>query len=95
LLVKGDAVISESVEGQANNVDGFIDISFQIPADVISDGVLFLEIKRTLTSEALGSTTIVAGQPLDYDLHSEVAALRAELDMLKTAFRAKARKTMR
>lgn len=95
LLVARDTVLSESVVEGSPNASGFSDLTFQIPADVVSDGVILLEIKRTLTDEALGSATIIAGQPLEYDLHSEVAALRAELDMLKSAFRAQARKTVR
>lgn len=95
LLVKGDVVLAESVVSDPEGDDGFIDINFQIPAELISDGVIFLEIKRTVASEALGATTIIAGQPLDYDLHAEVASLRAELDMLKAAFRERARKSSR
>ena len=37
--------------------------------------------------EVLGSFTLIAGEALGDDLRAEVSLLRAELDMLKRAFR--------
>ena len=37
--------------------------------------------------EVLASFTLVAGVPLEEDLRAEISLLRAELDLLKKAFR--------
>lgn len=58
-----------------------------IPPDILSDGAQVLMIRDTQTDETLDSFAIVAGEPLDDALHAEVILLRAELDMLKRAFR--------
>ena len=39
------------------------------------------------TGDALAHETIIAGEVLDEDVRAEVMLLRAELDMLKRAFR--------
>lgn len=62
-------------------------IKVPIPATCLSDGVQTFLITDTATGETLTSFAIVAGAPLSDDLRSEVDLLRAELDMLKRAFR--------
>ena len=61
-------------------------IRVPVPAELISDGVqtfvLQDEAGRTLTS-----FSILAGDVLAHDLRAEIALLRAELDILKSAFR--------
>ena len=42
----------------------------------------------------LGHFSIIAGEALGEDLHAEVELLRAELDMLKRAFRRHCLETM-
>ena len=46
------------------------------------------------TDARLASFTVVMGQPLDEDIRAEMALLRAELDMLKRAFRRHCVETM-
>ena len=58
-----------------------------IPARAIADGVQTFAVFDAQTDAALGHFTITGDeQPAD-DLRAEVALLRAELDMLKRAFR--------
>lgn len=62
-------------------------VRLALPADVLTDGVqTFLLIDQD-TDATLDSFTIITGEPLDDDLRGEIDLLRAELDMLKKAFR--------
>lgn len=56
-----------------------------IAASVLSEGVQTVLLK--VGEEVLASFTIVAGVPLEEDLRAEISLLRAELDLLKRAFR--------
>ncbi len=58
-----------------------------IPPDRLSDGVQVFAIRDAQTCETLDSFTILTGEPLEDDIRAEVELLRAELDMLKKAFR--------
>lgn len=58
-----------------------------IPPELLADGVQVFVISDNATSEKLDSFTIVTGEPLEDDIRAEVELLRAELDMLKRAFR--------
>ncbi len=62
-------------------------VRLSIPADVLTDGVQTFVIVDAKTDATLDSFTIITGEPLDDDLRAEVDLLRAELDMLKKAFR--------
>lgn len=58
-----------------------------VPARAVTDGVQTIVIADEATGTILGSFTLIAGDPLAEDLRAEIALLRAELDLLKTAFR--------
>ena len=58
-----------------------------VPSDLLADGVQTFVIRDKASGDVLGSFTIVTGEPLDDDIRAEVALLRAELDLLKRAFR--------
>jgi len=58
-----------------------------IPAETLADGVQTFLICDGESGEKLGSFAVVTGEPLEDELGAEVALLRAELDMLKRAFR--------
>lgn len=66
---------------------GIWQLRIAIPPERLSDGVQVFLIIDKATGEKLDSFTIIAGEPLDDDIRSEVELLRAELDMLKRAFR--------
>ncbi len=58
-----------------------------VPPETLGDGVQTFVISLADTGLRLGAFTVVAGEPLEDDLRAEVDLLRAELDMLKRAFR--------
>ncbi|MEN8891492.1 hypothetical protein [Planktotalea arctica] len=58
-----------------------------IPVELIGDGAQTFLIFDKDTGETLDSFTIIAGDAVTDDIRAEVALLRAELDMLKRAFR--------
>lgn len=66
-------------------------IEVALPADLLDDGVRCLLVVDAPTGRTLQTLTISAGAPLPGDLSAEVASLRAELEVLKAAFRRHAR----
>ena len=62
-------------------------LSVPIPADSISDGVQTFAIFDSAAGHAIGDFTLIAGEAMGDDIRSEMELLRAELDMLKRAFR--------
>ncbi|MGB5557020.1 MAG: hypothetical protein WBN04_03305 [Paracoccaceae bacterium] len=58
-----------------------------IPPELLADGVQVFVISDKASGEKMDSFTIVTGEPLEDDIRAEVELLRAELDMLKRAFR--------
>ncbi|PWE33457.1 hypothetical protein DDZ14_04470 [Maritimibacter sp. 55A14] len=62
-------------------------LSVPIPAEVLGDGVQTFLVKEETTGDTLDVFSIVTGAPLEDDIRAEVELLRAELDMLKSAFR--------
>lgn len=67
--------------------DGQWTLVFQVPPTALSEGVQSFLICDQDSNETLGDITIVSGDPVADDLRAEVELLRAELDMLKGAFR--------
>jgi len=63
------------------------------PSIAISDGVQTFSIRETVTGNVLDSFAIIAGEALQDDFRADIALLRAELDMLKQAFRAHCNET--
>ncbi|WP_372886232.1 hypothetical protein [Shimia sp.] len=62
-------------------------VRIPIPAEAISDGVQTLVITEQSSGAFLDRITIIAGDVLADDLLAEIDLLRAELDLLKGAFR--------
>lgn len=58
-----------------------------IPSLFLSDGIQTFVVREAGTDRRLGHFTIVTGVPLEVDIRAEIELLRAELDMLKRAFR--------
>ena len=62
-------------------------LSVTVPAGLLSDGVQTFLIRDADDGETLAHFTIVAGEAADADMRAELDLMRAELDMLKKAFR--------
>jgi len=62
-------------------------VSFPIPATILADGVQTVLIRDEASGDTVESFALVSGEPLEQDVRAEVDLLRAELDMLKRAFR--------
>ncbi|WP_370229266.1 hypothetical protein [Cognatishimia sp.] len=58
-----------------------------IPSTAIADGVHTFLIREKSSGETLESFSIIAGEAVAEDIRAEMDLLRAELDMLKRAFR--------
>lgn len=58
-----------------------------IPVEVLSEGVQTFIIRNRANGEKLQHFTIITGVAMEDDVRAEVDLLRAELDMLKRAFR--------
>ena len=63
-----------------------------IPTATLSDGLQTYLVQQD--GETLGSFSVAAGAVLGEDLRAEISLLRAELDMLKAAFRRHCLETM-
>lgn len=62
-------------------------VRFRLPVERLSDGVQTFVIEDASTGDALAHETIFAGELVEEDIRAEVSLLRAELDLLKRAFR--------
>lgn len=76
------------------DVEGQFRVFVPIPAELLSEGVQTFLISEKASGDRLASFTVVTGQPLDEDFRAEMELLRAELDMLKRAFRRHCVETM-
>jgi len=85
-LIEGQPVETLSVTPEQDG-SGNWSVRLAIPHEALTDGVQTFVITDTETGDTLDSFTIVTGEPLDDDLRGEIDLLRAELDMLKKAFR--------
>lgn len=61
--------------------------SCKLPAEILSDGIQVIAVRLAGTGEMLGQIVVQLGAQLPDNLQAELALLRAELDMLKAAFR--------
>lgn len=62
-------------------------VAVPVPAEAVADGVQTFVVFDAASSTRLGDFTLIAGEAVTDDLRAEVELLRAELDMLKRAFR--------
>ena len=58
-----------------------------VPAEAICDGVQTFLVTDRKSDEVVGSFSLISGEALGDDIRAEMDLLRAELDMLKRAFR--------
>lgn len=69
-------------------------LAVPVPQEALCDGVQTFAIREAASDAVLGSFTLIAGKASGEDLRAEVSLLRAELDMLKRAFRRHCLETM-
>lgn len=82
-----DQPVGDHVLEEDPNREGVWIFRVAIPAELISDGVQVFLISNLDTGDQLASFSIIAGEALNDDMRAELGLLRAELDMLKRAFR--------
>jgi hypothetical protein len=66
---------------------GLFAVRVPIPVAALSEGVQTFLIRDAVSGARLGHFTIITGVAMEDDIRAEVDLLRAELDMLKRAFR--------
>lgn len=90
--------LEQPLDGVSVNADpdrpGAFLVRVPIAAELLSDGVQSFVITDGASGERLNHFTIVTGQPIEDDIRAEMDLLRAELDMLKRAFRRHCVETM-
>ena len=74
--------------------DGRWVVEVPVPVEAVGDGVQTFLIIDAGADTVLESFTLIAGEVLGDDIRAEVDLLRAELDMLKRAFRRHCLETM-
>lgn len=80
--------LGETLPGLELSQDGSIwHIRFAIPAGRIADGVQTFVFSNAADGAVLASFALLAGEALDEDIRAEMDLMRAELDILKKAFR--------
>jgi len=85
-----DDVSLAAIQGEP----GLWSLRVPIPSEALSDGVQTFLILDAKTGARMGQFTVVTGEPLEDDVRGELDLLRAELDMLKRAFRRHCVETM-
>jgi hypothetical protein len=62
-------------------------LTIPIPAEAIADGIQIILVVDRQTDQKLGEIVVIGDEIPNEDIRAEMALLRAELDMLKRAFR--------
>jgi len=83
-----DVALSEADE------PGAWDLAVPVPDHAVADGVHCFLILDAASGDKLGDFALIGGEAVSDDLRAEVELLRAELDMLKRAFRRHCLETM-
>jgi len=84
----------DTVDLQEGDGIGVWNLSIPVPSHAVTDGVQTFLIIDGADDTKLGDFTLIAGEAMADDLRAEVELLRAELDMLKRAFRRHCLETM-
>ncbi|MEM7470660.1 MAG: hypothetical protein AAF340_04850 [Pseudomonadota bacterium] len=66
---------------------GGYSVRLELPPKILTEGVQTIVVSEAVSGETLDRFSVLTGEPIDDDLRGEVDLLRAELDMLKRAFR--------
>ncbi|WP_424942512.1 hypothetical protein [Aliiroseovarius crassostreae] len=89
----GKPIPGHSIEEDPDHRGQYL-VRVPIPADLLSDGVQTFVISDRQSGEKLAHFSIITGQAVGDDVMAEMDLLRAELDMLKRAFRRHCLETM-
>jgi hypothetical protein len=73
---------------------GSFAVRVPVPVEALSEGVQTFLIRDAVLGNKLGHFTIITGVAMEDDIRAEMDLLRAELDMLKRAFRRHCLETM-
>ena len=65
-----------------------------VPSEALNEGVQTFVIRDKASGQTLAHFTVITGVAMEDDMRAEVDLLRAELDMLKRAFRRHCLETM-
>ncbi len=84
----------DDIQLQEGDGAGMWNLSIPVPVHAVADGVHTILIVDAADDTKLGDFTLLAGEAMADDLRAEVELLRAELDMLKRAFRRHCLETM-
>lgn len=82
----GDDCIG-TVDTRPGGAEGMWLLQATIPPNRLADGIQTFLLRDAQSGETLAHFTILAGATVERDIRAEVDLLRAELDMLKKAFR--------
>ncbi|MEX5563798.1 hypothetical protein SM764_10290 [Pseudophaeobacter sp. 1A16562] len=77
----------EQVALSEGSRDGEWELVITVPTEAIADGVHSFVITDAAADQTLAHFTLIGGDVAAEDMRCEVELLRAELDMLKRAFR--------
>jgi hypothetical protein len=91
--VAGTSVAGTSVVEIAGRPGSFA-VRVPVPVEALSEGVQTFLIRDAVLGNKLGHFTIITGVAMEDDIRAEMDLLRAELDMLKRAFRRHCLETM-
>ncbi|WP_368185259.1 hypothetical protein [Aestuariibius sp. HNIBRBA575] len=86
--------VLDGLDVQAEGEGGRFRVRLPIPTELLSDGLQTILLIDQDSGETLNSIAILAGDALAEDMRAEMDLLRAELDMLKRAFRRHCVETM-
>lgn len=86
VLLLGQALAGISLNPVPERAGEFL-VRVPIPAEALSEGVQTFLIRDKASGEKLTHFTVITGVAMEDDMRAEVDLLRAELDMLKRAFR--------
>lgn len=81
------ALETSRFQGTPEQADHQWHVRFAIPADRLADGAQVFVFENSETGDVLAHETIFVGDVVEDDIRGEIALLRAELDLLKRAFR--------
>ncbi len=81
-----NATALDNLRWSAGDQAGVWHLEIVIPAAILSDGLQTI-VLRLPDGTTIGSLAILSGEALADDLRAEIGLLRAELDILKAAFR--------